>query len=182
MRPEGSRRELPVPAPALVVLVGASGSGKSTFARTHFRSTEAVSSDACRALVGDDPYDRTASQDAFELLHFVVRKRLGRRRLAVVDATNVREAERAPLLVLARGNGVPAVAIVLALPLHLCLERNAARAKGRVPEAVVREQVRDLEDGLERIRAEGFALVHLLASPDEVEAAVVVREGLPASA
>ena len=39
-------RQLMVPAMGLVVLVGVSGSGKSTFGRRHFKPTEVVSSDA----------------------------------------------------------------------------------------------------------------------------------------
>ena len=46
--------KLTLPELSLVVLVGASSSGKSTFARKHFKPTEVVSADACRALVADD--------------------------------------------------------------------------------------------------------------------------------
>ena len=46
-----------VPELGLIVLVGASGSGKSTFAHRPFASTEVVSSDQCRALVADDETD-----------------------------------------------------------------------------------------------------------------------------
>ena len=80
---------LQIPELSLVVLVGASGSGKSTFARKHFRPTEIVSSDFCRGLVSDDENDQSATNDAFEVLHFIVAKRLAAGRLTVVDATNV---------------------------------------------------------------------------------------------
>ena len=78
-----------IPALSLVVLVGASGSGKSTFARTHFRATEVISSDFCRGLVSDDENDQAASKDAFEVLNFIAAKRLAAGRLTVIDATNV---------------------------------------------------------------------------------------------
>ena len=40
-----------IPDPALVLLVGASGSGKSTWAAARYRDVEVVSSDALRAVV-----------------------------------------------------------------------------------------------------------------------------------
>jgi predicted kinase len=175
-----SMPRLQIPSPSLVVLVGTAGSGKSTFARMHFAPTEIVSSDACRALVSDHTLDQNASHDAFELLRFIVRKRLRRGLVTVADATNVRGEHRAPLVVLAARRGVPAVAIVLALRLEVCLERNRLRSEGQVPERVLREQVDDLKEGIDRLRTEGFDDVHVLLSAAEVEEAIVVREGVPA--
>jgi protein phosphatase len=85
---------LSIPDFSLVVLIGPSGSGKSTFARRWFRSTEVVSSDACRALVADDETDQAATLAAFELLRLIAAKRLEARRLTVIDATNVRAEDR----------------------------------------------------------------------------------------
>ena len=82
--------------------IGASGSGKSTFARKHFKPTEVLSSDFCRGLVADDENDQTATKDAFEILHFIAAKRLAAGRLTVVDATNVQPEARKPLVELAR--------------------------------------------------------------------------------
>ena len=96
MTPETSdTTEVRVPASGLVVLVGVSGSGKSSFAREHFRPTEIVSSDACRAMVSDDENDQSATPDAFELLNHIVGTRLRRGLLTVVDATNVQSKARA---------------------------------------------------------------------------------------
>ena len=86
--------KISIPELSLVILIGPSGCGKSTFARKHFLSTEIVSSDVCRALVADDENDQTATGDAFDLLHEIVRKRLARGRLTVVDATNVQPEAR----------------------------------------------------------------------------------------
>src|ERR1700726_5039043 len=94
--------EIKIPELALVVLVGAAGSGKSTFARTHFKSTEILSSDFCRGLVSDDENDQAATNDAFEVLHFIARKRLRSGKLTVIDATNVQPEARKPLIGLAR--------------------------------------------------------------------------------
>ena len=83
-----------VPDFSLVVLIGATGSGKSTFAAKHFNSTEVISSDYCRGLVSDDENDQAVSGDAFDLVRAIAEKRLKNRRLTVIDATNVRAPER----------------------------------------------------------------------------------------
>src|ERR1700738_807709 len=101
---------LTIPELSLVVLVGASGSGKSSFGRKHFRPTEVLSSDYCRGLVSDDETDQSATNDAFEVLHFIAAKRLAAGRLTVVDATNVQASARQPLVALARTHHVIPVA------------------------------------------------------------------------
>src|SRR5579863_1019376 len=118
--------QVTVPSMGLVVLVGVSGSGKSTFARTHFKPTEVVSSDFCRGLVADDENDQSATPDAFDVLHFIVGTRLRRGLLTVVDATNVQQRARAELLKLARAHDVLADAIVLDVPESLATARNKA--------------------------------------------------------
>jgi hypothetical protein len=65
-----------IPELSLVVLIGPSGYGKSTFARKHFKPTEVLSSDFCRGLVSDDENNQAATKDAFEILHFIAAKRL----------------------------------------------------------------------------------------------------------
>src|SRR5687768_8180267 len=120
-----------IPKLSLVVLIGPSGSGKSTFARKHFLPTEILSSDACRGMVSDDENDQTATNDAFEVLHFVTAKRLALGRLTVVDATNVQPEARRPLVELARRHHCLPVAIVLNLPERLCQDRNRLREERR---------------------------------------------------
>jgi protein phosphatase len=105
-----------IPDLSLVVLIGPSGCGKSTFARRHFLPTEVLSSDFFRAMVADSELDQSATGDAFEVLHFVARKRLGAARLTVVDATNVQPEARKPLVAIAREQHVIPVAIVLDVP------------------------------------------------------------------
>ena len=86
--------QIDVPNLSLIVLIGPSGSGKSTFARRHFRPTEILSSDACRGMVCDDENDQAVTHQAFDVLHFIARKRLALGRLTVVDATNVQPEAR----------------------------------------------------------------------------------------
>jgi protein phosphatase len=64
-----------VPELSLVILMGASGSGKSTFARRRFRPTEILSSDFCRGLVSDDESNQAATADAFEVLRLIAQRR-----------------------------------------------------------------------------------------------------------
>ena len=166
---------LPIPADALVLLVGVAASGKSTFAQRHFAATEILSSDAMRAMIADDPGAQGATDDAFDLLHSIAAMRLRRGRLTVVDATNVEEWVRSELLGMARRHRRPAVAIVVDVPLEVALERNAARAAPRPPPAALRRQHRWLRDSLPSLVDEGFAAVHHLRSADEIDGARVER-------
>jgi protein phosphatase len=134
-----------------------------------------VSSDSCRALVSDDERDQSASEEALDLMRVIVEKRLRHNRLSVVDATNVRLEQRAPLLALARRYGRPAFAVVFDLPEDVCLEHNAARSGRSVPERVVRRQLSDLRDSLATLQAEGYTGIIAFGSLEEVAAARVIR-------
>jgi protein phosphatase len=158
---------LRLPADALVLLIGASGAGKSTFAARHFLPTEVLSSDVMRGMVADDPHDQTATEAAFELLHTALTLRLARRRLTVVDATNVEHWARQRPLAIARRLGRPAAAIVLDLPLETCLAHNATRERPRRV-ASIRRQHRALRDSIGMLPGEGFAVIWTLATDDEV--------------
>jgi polynucleotide kinase-phosphatase len=160
----------------LVVLVGVSGSGKSTFARTHFKPTEVVSSDFCRGLVADDENDQSATPDAFDVLHYIVSTRLRRGLLTVVDATNVQQDARASLVKLARDHDVLADAIVLEVPESLATERNKQRPGRDFGPHVISRQHRDLKRSLPRLKREGFRRVHVLHGADAIGSAVVTRE------
>src|SRR3954447_14129806 len=94
--------KISIPKLSLVVLIGPSGSGKSTFARKHFLPSEILSSDACRAMVGDDENDQAVTKDAFEVLRFIAAKRLALGQMTVMDATSVQPGAPKPLVELAR--------------------------------------------------------------------------------
>ncbi len=170
--------ELAIPSPSLVVLVGVSGSGKSTFARKHFGPYEVVSSDYCRGLVSDDENDQDATKDAFDVLGYIVGKRLERGRLTVVDATNVQPNARRHLLAIAKEHDLLPVAIVLDVPDGVALERNRGRADRDFGVGVVKRQSSQLHKTLNHLAKEGFRRVHVLKGEAEVEAATIVREPL----
>ncbi|HTW25234.1 MAG TPA: polynucleotide kinase-phosphatase [Candidatus Baltobacteraceae bacterium] len=170
--------KLTIPELAVVALVGPSGSGKSSFARKHFRSTEVLSSDFCRGLVSDDENSQAATSDAFEVLHFIASKRLAAGRLVVIDATNVQPEARKPIVALARQYHCIPAAIVFDLPEKLCHERNQNRPDRNFGPHVVRQQSRHLRNALRLLEREGFRRVHILRSCEEVDAAEIVREPL----
>ncbi|MFE3150316.1 polynucleotide kinase-phosphatase [Streptomyces sp. NPDC059218] len=170
-------RTLPVTDLSLVVLIGASGSGKSTFARKHFKPTEIVSSDFCRGLVADDENDQSASRDAFDVLHYIVGKRLAAGRLTVVDATSVQSESRRQLVQLARSHDVLPIAIVLDLPEEVCIARNAGRPdRAGMPRHVIQRHRRELRRSLRGLEREGFRKVHILRTEEEADQAEVVPE------
>ncbi|MET8156862.1 polynucleotide kinase-phosphatase [Sphaerisporangium sp. NPDC005289] len=167
--------EISVPALSLVVLVGVSGSGKSTFARKHFPPTQVISSDFCRGLVADDENDQAATPDAFDVLHYIVGTRLRRGLLTVVDATNVQWEARKRLVELARSHDVLVDAIVLDVPEEVAVARNALRPDRDFGAHVITRQRKDLRRSLSKISRDGFRRVHVLRGED-IDAATVVRE------
>ncbi len=165
--------------PSLIVLVGVSGCGKSTFASRHFRNTEVVSSDRCRALVSDDENRQGVSGAAFDVLHLLVEQRMKIGKLTVVDATNLRERDRTRLIRIAREYHVLPTALVLNLDLELCRERNRLRSTRNLPDETLERQQQLLLTSLEHIGQEGFEEVRIISDPAEAEAARVVRDPLP---
>lgn len=164
------------PELSLVLLIGASGCGKSTFARKHFLPTETLSSDFCRGLVSDDENDQSVSGHAFEILHTLVGKRLELGRFTVVDATNVQAESRRPLLALARRYHILPSAVVFDLPEELCQERNRTRPDRQFGPHVVRNHLRDLRRSLGTLKKEGFRNVVRLRSLEQVEAVTIERQ------
>ncbi len=147
-----------LPDPALVVLVGASGSGKSTWAQVRYRAEEIVSSDALRGVVGSGPHDLDASVDAFALLESIVAARLGRGLTTVVDTLGTDAERRRSWRATAAATGLPAVAVVLETDEAECRRRNAARDR-RVPAPVLAGQIRTVRDIRSELDAEGWDLV-----------------------
>jgi protein phosphatase len=154
---------------SLVALVGCAGSGKTSFAHRHFAPYQVLSSDVCRGLVADDENDQNATPDAFEVLYFIAGKRLAKRRLTVIDATNVNAFAREQVVRCAQQHDAQCVAIVLDLPLNLCIERATSRVDRHVRADVVRSQHELLQSAISGLTNEGFSRVHLISSVDELD-------------
>lgn len=167
--------KISLPQLSLVVLIGASGSGKSTFARRHFLPTEILSSDVCRGLVSDDEQNQAATPEAFAVLGCIASKRLAAGRLTVIDATNVQPDARRPLVELSRQFHVLPVAIVLDLPERICQSRNAVRPERNFGPHVVRQQISQLRRSLRGLAREGFRHVFTLETLEQIEAAAIER-------
>jgi protein phosphatase len=172
-----------VPDPSLVLLVGAAGAGKTTFAAQHFAPDEILSSDAYRALVSGDEANQKVSRVAFSILHRDLQRRLLAGQLTVVDATNLDPRNRRLLFRLAHAAGLPVVALVLHLPAAIVLARNATRSR-QVDEAVVRSQLERVRttaaDGV--LAGEGCATVWIGRTPEAIDGVLIRRVKAPAPA
>ncbi|MDE6035408.1 MAG: polynucleotide kinase-phosphatase [Ruminococcus sp.] len=167
-----------IPEFSLVALIGATSSGKSTFAGNKFKSTEVLSSDFFRAMVSDDETNQNVSGEAFDLLFYALKKRLDLMKLTVIDATNVQQSARKRILDTARENNVHSVAIVLDVPEKTLLERNAIRENRRLPESVIKNHVNQLRRCVKRLKREGFRFVYVLNTPEDIDNAEIVRTKL----
>ena len=164
-----------IPRFSLVLLIGPSGTGKSTFARKHFLPTEVLSSDHCRALVSDDAEDQSATKDAFDVLHYIARKRLIRGKLTVVDATNLQFEARSPLLQLAEMYRFAPIGLVFCLPKEVCLAWNRQRKDRFVEPPVICRQWESLAKSLDALPQEGFGNLYILDSEQKIQQATIKR-------
>ncbi len=166
-----------IPKFCLVILIGSSGSGKSTFARKNFIKTEIVSSDFCRALVCDDENNQFISEHAFDVFHLIIEKRLVIGRLAVADATNVQEYARRELLKLANRNNCRTAAIVFNISEKICRDRDKQRTDRQVGGIVIRNHAQILKRSISNLSNEGFNYIYMFNSPEEVDNIEIIREG-----
>lgn len=150
-----------MPEHSLVVLIGPSGAGKSTIAAT-WPASQVLSSDALREVVSDDAGDQDATGDAVAALHLLLEARMRRRLFTVVDATNVTRSSREPLVAAAKRHNMLPIAVLVATPGSVCIERQGPRPANRtVPEDVVVKQRQDMVTSHQTLKAEGFREVVL---------------------
>ena len=171
-------KTIAIPELSLVLLIGASSAGKSTFAHRHFKPTEILSSDFYRGLVSDDENDMDATEAAFDVLRYIAVKRLAVRRLVVVDATNLKPEDRKPFVDLAREYHVLPIAIVLEPPQKICTARNQVRSDRHLPRSVIRQHIQQLRRSVGRLEKEGFRYIYRLRSEEEIDSVRIERQRL----
>lgn len=167
-----------IPELSLVTLIGASGSGKSTFSKKYFKPTEVLSSDYFRGIICDDENDQTISDDAFDALYYIARKRLKAGKLIVIDATNVQPKARAPIAEIASKYDYMLVAIVFDLPEDVCQQRNMSREDRQVEPYVIKKHIRHLKRSIKKLKEEGFKQIYVLKSEEEVNNSELIRTKL----
>lgn len=170
--------QIKIPRLAYVVLIGTTSCGKSTFAKKNFLPTEVISSDFCRSLITDNENDLTITKDAFELLHFISRKRLAAGKLTVVDATNVQKEARKPLIEIAREFHCIPVAIVFDISERVCQDRNKSRSDRNLGPHVIKNQSAQLHQSMRHLKQEGFRHIFTIKSEEEANSVEIVREPL----
>lgn len=145
-----------LPENGLVVLIGASGAGKSTLAST-WPASQVISLDALRGAVSDDPGCQEATADAADALRFLLERRMARKLNTVIDATNCERVVRADLVAAAKRHGMPTVALIVATPASVCIDRQRPRPANRtVPDDVVLAQHKAMVHAHPSLTAEGF--------------------------
>jgi protein phosphatase len=165
------------PAVALILLVGPSGSGKSTFAGRHFKPTEVLSSDRCRAMVSDDETRQDINDDAFGLLHYWLNLRLKNRRFTVVDSTALKPGPRDRVLAIAAQHRVPVYALALDVPLEECVRRDNERER-QVGRKVIERQYATFEQVRGELAKERRLKGYHLVPVEEIEGVSIERGGL----
>ena len=163
-----------IPELAVVVMIGVSSSGKSTFAGKHFKETEILSSDYIRGMISDDENNQEVNKQTFETLYYIANQRLDLGRLTVIDATNVQKEARASALKLAKDQNCHAVAIVLNVPEKTCQERNMQRSDRQFKAQVIKHQAGNLRRSIKSLKKEGFRYVFVL-DPEDIEHTEIVR-------
>jgi len=160
-----------IPRQTLVVLCGPAGSGKSTFAQRFVeryaaqgcRLTSVVSSDACRALICDDPTSQQVNRDAFDLFYYIIDRRLVHRVLTIADSTALFKEARHKLLTMAHHQQYITCLLFFKTSLQTCIARDLHVTRGRVVgQQVIANQFKLLDRALQDIPQEGWDQVYYL--------------------
>lgn len=170
-------KRIEIPKTSLVVLCGSAGCGKSNFASRHFRPTQVVSSDHCRAMVSDSEEDMSASRKAFKVFRLIIDSRLALGRLTVSDSTALTPKARRELVTIGRKHDFQLVLIIFDIPLPVCVERNLSRDRN-VPSKVLSSHRRLLDRTLASVHGEDFDSIYVIKG-DELDSLNVEIVPLP---
>jgi predicted kinase len=141
----------------IVLAVGLPGSGKSTcFERM---GVNAISSDALRLQLADDPTEQSIHRQVFRAVRYLLRERLALQRpVTYIDATNLTVKERRRYLKIARDHRCEIEALYFDVSPEVCKARNAGRPRVVPPEAIDRMAARLTRP----TTAEGFTRVQIV--------------------
>ncbi len=126
---------LPPPSqrPALLLVSGLPGTGKSRFCRQVQARTGAVTleSDALRLeLYGEPDYSYGESRRLFSAIHAAIDRLLAEKRPVILDATNLAERHREPLYAMAERHGARLLLVQVVAPPDVVYQRLQGRGRG----------------------------------------------------
>jgi predicted kinase len=128
--------------PKLYMMVGLSGSGKSTYAKK--LNAKVISSDVIRAEVFGDENDQTHNVQVFEILHKRVIECLKNGEDCVCDATNLSAKRRKGFLNSISHIGCEKICCVFATPYEICIKQNLLRER-KVPTDIIKFQMKQFQ-------------------------------------
>lgn len=140
--------------PILAVMIGISGSGKSTYAnglKTSLKA-ELVETDAIRGELTGDPSDQTQNYKVFQIAKKRVSDLLEQEKNVIIDATSVSVRDRRDWIQIGKTNNAEVRAYFIDTPIDVCKSQNRKRER-KVPDEVIDRQASRLESPT---KAEGF--------------------------
>ncbi|GGA88655.1 polynucleotide kinase-phosphatase [Ornithinibacillus halotolerans] len=182
--------KITLPYAGIVLLIGPSNSGKSTFIQrlieeNKIHASEVVSSDDFRVLVSDTDfidwkqrpkdeadnlYDQyqIISREAFSMMDLLIEKRCKLNKLTFVDATHLHADDRKRYIEIARNNHVPIVAVAFDVNQETLLERDDLREKPRGKRRI-RQQFQTFKREKRFIKKEGYMASFFISGTNDIE-------------
>lgn len=146
--------------PILAVMIGISGSGKSTYANGLKTSLNAqlVETDAIRLELTGNAEDQTQNGKVFDIAKKRINDILSQGKNAIIDATSLSIRDRKDWIDIAKKNNAEVRAYFIDTPVSVCKSQNNKRQR-KVPEWVIDKQAAKLYSPT---KAEGFDSVTVI--------------------
>lgn len=143
----------------IILLVGASNSGKTTFANLALQSCPTpfiyINADKMRGLIGKDESDQSVNGLVFATLERMCDYLMSLNKPIIVDCTNYNKKNRKLWVALAKKYNYKLAAVILNTKIEECIARNEKRDR-KVPVEIIQKhfdnfEVPTLEEGFESI-------------------------------